>query len=142
MGTKRYNDGLTDQQRYRLRHPDRLREISGRYYENHREQRQAESREYRAKHGGRVYASNARRRYGVTPEQHAAMVAAQNAKCAICGVDFAELTRRPCIDHDHATGAVRALLCLTCNTRVGVVETEAAWRDGILSYLEKHKKAG
>ena len=59
---------------------------------------------------------NLRRRYGITAEQYDAMLAAQEGRCALCG-------RRPgrvrlALDHDHATGEARGLLCSTCNREV------------------------
>jgi Recombination endonuclease VII len=63
------------------------------------------------------------RRYGLTIEQHDAMFAEQGGVCAICkrpadpnGVRAAS---RLHVDHDHVTGQVRALLCLTCNQGIG-----------------------
>ncbi len=57
-----------------------------------------------------------RRRYGITAEQYDAMLAAQGGRCALCG-------RKPgrarlALDHDHRNGAVRSLLCSTCNREV------------------------
>lgn len=68
------------------------------------------------------------------------MLRDQGGKCAICEVEFVTLTKRPCVDHNHSTGRVRALLCTACNVRVGVVEGEAPWRASVLSYLERHGK--
>jgi hypothetical protein len=53
------------------------------------------------------------------------MLARQDARCAIC--------RRECgtgralaVDHDHATGRVRGLLCFRCNTALARYEEFAA----------------
>jgi Recombination endonuclease VII len=67
-------------------------------------------------------------RYGITEEQYDAMLLAQGNKCAICKKDEAtcigngEGRRRLAVDHDHATGAVRGLLCTPCNNSLGVFE--------------------
>lgn len=65
-------------------------------------------------------------RYGVTPEDYDAMLAAQGGACAIClkpedrrGWRSGEIMSMP-VDHDHATGAVRGLLCSKCNKAVGL----------------------
>lgn len=55
-------------------------------------------------------------KYGITIEQYDAMMAAQDGRCAICGV---LPTRHLCVDHDHETGEVRGLLCEPCNFALG-----------------------
>ena len=73
-----------------------------------------------------------RYRYGITPEQYAALWDRQGGKCAGCGAAECPTGNRLAIDHDHTCcppkdrkgrtrGAcgkcVRALLCATCNRR-------------------------
>lgn len=55
--------------------------------------------------------------YGVTPAQYDEMFAAQGGVCAICGEAEA---RALGVDHNHATGQNRALLCTRCNTGLGL----------------------
>ena len=61
--------------------------------------------------------------HGCTPEAYAAMWAEQDGKCASCG--RAETGRYKgklkslAVDHDHATGRIRALLCQGCNKGIG-----------------------
>ena len=52
--------------------------------------------------------------YGMTEDDVAAMLEAQHGVCAICQVADAAH-----IDHDHATGAVRGMLCFRCNAALG-----------------------
>ena len=75
-------------------------------------------------------------RYGVTPEQYAEMHQQQGGLCAIC--------RRPpgkrslAIDHCHASGKVRALLCVHCNAILGHARDEAETLLSAVAYLETH----
>lgn len=52
--------------------------------------------------------------YGLTPEQYEALYEAQGRRCAICWRARGR-TKRLAVDHDHETGVVRGLLCVTCN---------------------------
>lgn len=55
------------------------------------------------------------RTYNLTASDHARLLAAQDGRCAICkGTRPYELQ----VDHDHATGLVRGLLCKPCNKRL------------------------
>lgn len=82
----------------------------------------AVSQVYRAKHG---YDADLRRvrllkyKYGLTPEDFDAMWARQSGLCAICLSSLARSSRGHCIDHNHSTGDVRALLCHPCNKGIG-----------------------
>jgi hypothetical protein len=70
-----------------------------------------------------------RSRTGMSVEQFRALLAAQDGKCAICRAPFELATagtpsggrKPPCVDHDHATGKIRGLLCRGCNTAEGWV---------------------
>lgn len=61
-----------------------------------------------------------KRKYGITPEEYDERLAAQGGVCAICG-EPPEDPRgyRMHVDHDHATGAVRGILCGSCNRGLG-----------------------
>lgn len=65
-----------------------------------------------AKADGRIL-RRALKRYGITEDAYLALLEAQGGVCAICG--GVDPSRRLNIDHDHATGAVRGLLCNGCN---------------------------
>ena len=54
-------------------------------------------------------------RYGLTPEQYWALYEAQGGVCYICERATGKV-RRLAVDHDHATGYVRGLLCKPCNS--------------------------
>jgi hypothetical protein len=62
--------------------------------------------------GSRTY--HLSRRYGITAGEADYLLAQQDGMCAICKAAPAGH-----VDHDHATGAVRALLCFNCNGGLG-----------------------
>ena len=54
-------------------------------------------------------------RYQITLERYEQMLAEQQHACLICNTPLGE-GRRAHIDHDHATGHIRGILCNTCNS--------------------------
>lgn len=75
--------------------------------------------------------------YGLTHEQYEAMLVAQGGQCAICRQAF-KSTRLTHVDHCHATGKVRGLLCIRCNHDVALVENEAKMA-AMRAYIQTHK---
>lgn len=75
--------------------------------------------------------------YGVTPEQHVALLDAQNNACAICETPFKD-ARDTHHDHDHKTGAFRELLCQSCNLVLGCVDDDISLLAKMIVYLEQH----
>lgn len=71
-----------------------------------------------------------------------ALFVMQKGHCAICGTHQKHLRTALCVDHNHATGATRGLLCNDCNLRLGRVENEmlCTWiyAERALDYLEQH----
>lgn len=77
-----------------------------------------------------------RRNYGLTPEAYDAMVEAQNNQCLICRVSGEELRdNRLVVDHCHATGTVRGLLCHKCNLLLGHVDDTIERLERAILYL-------
>lgn len=69
--------------------------------------------------------------YGLTEEEYDVMLAAQGGGCAMCG-KTCRTGRQLAVDHDHLSGRVRGLLCVTCNQALGVYE---ATREAAAKYL-------
>lgn len=67
------------------------------------------------------------------------MVTAQGGVCAIC--EQPEPKKRLAVDHDHTTGAVRALLCSKCNVALGLMSDDPARLRVAAHYLETHHGA-
>lgn len=61
-----------------------------------------------------------KRNYGITIEDFRAMRQRQGYRCAICGRHEDAIKPKGLrVDHDHATGKVRGLLCHGCNLSLG-----------------------
>lgn len=85
------------------------------------------------------------RRYGITVADYEAMFASQSGLCAICRRPGkpAKNGKRPAplvIDHDHATGKVRGLLCHACNILLPQIENKDFF-DAAMAYLRLHGSA-
>lgn len=79
-----------------------------------------------------------RRLYGITAEDYARMGRRQRWRCAICGRPPYPAGTRLVVDHCHETGRVRALLCHTCNTALGLMGDKAERLDAAARYLRHH----
>lgn len=99
--------------------------------------------------GPDITVGSARRRahlkqYGMTLQQFTAMFRAQNGVCAICKCKIhagKDTLRREfaCVDHDHRTKKVRALLCHSCNSALGFLYDDPILAEKVAVYLRYHQ---
>jgi hypothetical protein len=86
-------------------------------------------------------AALAYRRYGLSKDEYDSKLAAQKNLCAVCGK--AQENNRGkdslCVDHDHVTGKVRDLLCVKCNSGIGMFDDSVELLTAALAYLVRHK---
>jgi hypothetical protein len=73
--------------------------------------------------------------YGIDQTEYKRMLVYQHHACAIC----LEHLMQPCIDHDHETGQVRALLCSNCNTALGMMHENTWIMQQAIDYIALHK---
>ena len=86
----------------------------------------------------RVRGKYLRETYNISLSQYDEMLAAQNHKCAICGLDETRFQKKLVIDHCHTTGAVRQLLCNMCNHGLGNFKDDVSLLAESIKYLVKH----
>ena len=77
-----------------------------------------------------------RRRYGVTKAQKIAMLAKQHGCCPVCGEFIFIGDKTTHIDHDHATGKFRGVLCSSCNQGLGNFKDDIDRLRAAIEYLE------
>lgn len=85
-----------------------------------------------------------KRYYGLTGEDYSRMLVEQNGVCAICFKSEIRVTPKGDlttlhVDHDHATGEVRALLCYKCNSMLGNVGDSPEILRAAADYIERHR---
>ncbi len=87
----------------------------------------------------RAYARQTQyKKYGINIADYNKLAEIQDHKCAICGTQQSELTRRLYVDHCHTTGIVRGLLCGTCNFGLGSFKDNIDYLLKAASYLKNN----
>ena len=85
---------------------------------------------------------------GVDATRYQEMLREQGGVCAICAQperapDKASgKTKDLAIDHDHVTGAIRALLCSACNTAIGLFNDDIALLAKAQAYVLQYSRTG
>lgn len=143
---------LRDKERYQ-RNRERKLAWQKEYTANNRERVQAYRKAYLAANHDRLKAQRRqkaiddpdynkarkmREYYRLSLADYYEMRARQENRCAICRDEFDEKKRGPHIDHDHATGAVRGLLCQGCNQAIGCARDDQNILFAAIEYLRAH----
>ena len=114
--------------KYRLRNSPKEREYQKKYRDNNKDKRKNVMLKLR---------------FNLTLEEYNLMFDAQGGICKICSMP--EITRKNnsdevrmlAVDHDHNTGAVRGLLCASCNVQLGYYEKTKLRAAEFEKYLEE-----
>ncbi len=80
-----------------------------------------------------------RDKYGIDEIQFQALWNTHSGACAVCRMDSSANKKMLAVDHCHATGEIRGLLCSQCNLALGVVSDNAEILRRMLDYLHKHQ---
>lgn len=77
-----------------------------------------------------------KRVYGIDLQQYQTLFNEQFGLCACCRLE-SKLTLH--VDHDHATGKIRGLLCYNCNIAIGYLREDLNRIYKVIDYLGLHK---
>lgn len=114
--------------RWVLRNPGRMAELNREWNKKNPERRGVLNRKSRL-------STN----YGMTQSEYESMLAKQEGKCAICRTDTPTGKWKVfAVDHCHATGSVRGLLCNECNRGMGLLRDSAELLRRAADYLDQH----
>lgn len=125
-----YRDDLDRHQKWRLRHPEKRRQIKN---TSDRRNWADKTPEERRDH-------HLRRRYKITFDDFKKMVEEQDGKCLTCSKDLVLIPDKlghdaACVDHCHETGKVRGILCNNCNRAIGLVKEDIEVLRNMINYL-------
>lgn len=94
---------------------------------------------------GRVYQGASR--HGLALAVYRELIKTLGDKCEACGTSLklhpGATERRTAlqIDHDHATGEFRGVLCMNCNTALGLLDDDAERIANLAAYLRRKQIA-
>jgi hypothetical protein len=107
--------------KYRKMNPEKVRAIG---------------RKYEIANRDKIADQKLRSKYGFSLVKKQVLYNQQNGTCATCPFIF-ESVNAAHLDHNHATGKVRGLLCSDCNHVAGKVKDSPARLRSIADYLEQ-----
>lgn len=106
--------------------------------ERHQEWRKANPRT--KQESEKRWAWRLRGEYGLSVSDYHLILQSQGGGCAICGATQDNHKRKMPVDHDHATGKVRGVLCGPCNSALGSFRDSSTVASAAVAYLRKHGK--
>lgn len=104
------------------------REYQKAYWERNKTRLNEKARNKRKAHPEKKYFEMLKNRYGVSREWFEAQMLSQGGKC-VCEFEFGlfsgDRNKSPHVDHNHETNEIRGLLCLRCNTVIGLLRLDS-----------------
>lgn len=109
-------------QQWRAAHADELKAYARANSPKYASRRAVATRRYQLKY-----------HYGLSTDEYRDMLVGQAGRCLICGL---VPERTMTVDHDHATGKVRGLLCNPCNRLLGIARDSTERLAAAIRYLD------
>lgn len=117
---------------------ERYRERQHRYSRENKDRLLEKQRQYRRECREKAFTTNKnwrlRKDYGITKRDYDSMLVGQRGRCAVCQ-ELPTESNYLVVDHNHSTGAVRAILCKKCNCALGMFQDEPDNLLNAIAYL-------
>lgn len=122
----------------RLKHRDKCNARAKAWITNNRERHLKYWSDRRKNNPRAILTAKLKAMFGITLEQYESYAINQKHCCAICGTAQSEQRRKMAVDHCHATGKVRGLLCHNCNVGLGNFKDSPQILTKAISYIYEH----
>ncbi len=115
--------------------------------DNDRERFREYDRKHRENNKEKLRLRDIKKKHGLDYEEYMRMHLAQNGRCKICRKEETRKSRtegnitRLAVDHCHATGKIRGLLCHECNTGLGKFGDDLDRLGAAIDYLKESRLA-
>lgn len=83
------------------------------------------------------YKKQAADRYGISINDYELLLEACGNRCQICLKENAN-NRRLSVDHNHETGVIRGVLCINCNSALGLFRDSPELMELAIKYLKEN----
>jgi len=124
------------QRRYEKTRRESIPDLLERRRDAARERRAEWSEDRKEQDRRRTYSNWLKRNYGISIEDFDAMYEEQEGKCKICGSEKPKGRGGFHVDHCHQSGAVRGLLCTSCNMMLGLASDDIGTLRNAIRYLQ------
>jgi len=116
--------------------PEKRKKTLSKY--NNKPERKEALKQYYQKNKEKAENRMLYKNYGITLEEYDIMLKEQNGNCYICEKSHKLFTKRLAVDHCHNTGKVRKLLCIGCNTSLGLLKEDVDRVKKLIKYIEEN----
>jgi hypothetical protein len=123
---------------WRLKNPEAYAEHKKRGAAREKQWRKDNPEAHKAQRNSRIQKDYRLQYYHkISLEQYESMLAEQGGVCGSCGTDTSGWKHSWAVDHDHATGKVRGLLCHSCNVAIGHAKDDVTTLQRMINYLQR-----
>jgi hypothetical protein len=137
---------MTPQERYRKKHPEKVKASQSKYVKNNKSKVKASLKKTRNTSAYKIKQRNymLQKTYGISKERYDELLAEQGGVCFICRNPERRLYKgKPTnlvVDHNHQTGEIRRILCHGCNAAIGLLEENPDRMRHMADYIETFNK--
>lgn len=134
---KRYNGY---KRKWVAKNRERVQSQGREHYARNREAYNAKMRAYKSRDDVRLKLKSwlLEKKYGIDITAFEGLIKSQEGKCKCCNTPFGLLRGlKPCVDHCHATGKIRGILCVRCNLLLGHANDQPEVLRNCAAYLER-----
>ena len=103
-------------------------------YSKNPEKWNANRRKWARKNAEKLRGYAIKRKYGISLAEYDCILVSQDGACKICRRIPADKPLQ--VDHDHATGKIRGLLCFRCNAALGLLGEDSETTKNLLEYIQ------